>query len=90
MCKAGEQRSEAEVFVQPLQEQVAAKPLYLPGAAVSMQAMHSHAEYLYELPMQLTRCMIQAKDQLPINVAMSSFQWHVDHDVAKWHATSVW
>ena len=71
--------------MQTLQQQLACKPLYLPGAAVRMQIVRSRAEYLYELPVQLTPCMIQAKDRLLINVAVSGFQQHIDCDVALWH-----
>ena len=37
------------------------KPLFLPGAAVTMRIVRSHAEYLYELHVQLAPRMIQAE-----------------------------
>ena len=53
-------------------------PFYLPGAAVRLQVMRSRSEYLYELPVQLARHMIQAKDCLPINQAVSGFIQRVE------------
>ena len=81
---ACEQKTEGEVLVQGLQQQLADKPLYLPGAAVWLQAQRSCSEYLYKLPVVLANHLICAKDKLSTNVAVDDFLRHVERDIERW------